>query len=299
MISPKVSLEQWFVLQAVIDEGGFAQAARVLHRSQSSVSYTITKLQEQLKCKLLQIEGRKAVLTEAGKALLRQSRHLLDSANELEQLAHSITRGWEPEIHLVVDTAFPTQTLIKVLKGFAPLSQGTRVQLREIVLSGVEDALQHGETDILITAFLPQGLLGDLLLEIEFIAVAHPDHPLHQLQRPITTLDLQQELQLIISDTSAIARRDVGWQEAEHRWTVTKLETAVETVSHGLGFAWLPHHLIAEHLARGELKALPLNEGVSYRAQFYLVKTHPNLIGPASRALCDLIQQHTAVNPVA
>ncbi|HCW95511.1 MAG TPA: LysR family transcriptional regulator, partial [Pseudomonas sp.] len=38
---PRVTLEQWRTLQAVIDSGGFAQAAEVLHRSQSSVSYTV------------------------------------------------------------------------------------------------------------------------------------------------------------------------------------------------------------------------------------------------------------------
>ena len=45
---PRVTLEQWRTLQAVIDSGGFAQAAEVLHRSQSSVSYTVARMQEQL-----------------------------------------------------------------------------------------------------------------------------------------------------------------------------------------------------------------------------------------------------------
>jgi len=77
MSSPRVSLEQWRVLQAVVDLGGFAQAAGYLHRSQSSVSYTVAKMQEQLGMPLLEIRGRKAVLTKTGDALLRQSRHLV------------------------------------------------------------------------------------------------------------------------------------------------------------------------------------------------------------------------------
>ena len=63
---PKTTLEQWRVLQAVIEHGSYAQAAEKLHRSQSSVSYALTRLQETLKLELLVIDGRKARLTEAG-----------------------------------------------------------------------------------------------------------------------------------------------------------------------------------------------------------------------------------------
>ena len=75
MKAPRVTLDQWRTLQAVVDHGGFAQAAEVLHRSQSSVSYTVARMQEQLGVPLLRIDGRKAVLTEAGDVLLRRSRH--------------------------------------------------------------------------------------------------------------------------------------------------------------------------------------------------------------------------------
>jgi len=60
--NPRVSLEQWRTLQAVIDCGGYAQAAVQLHRSQSSVSYAVKRLQQQLGISLMHIEGRKAVL---------------------------------------------------------------------------------------------------------------------------------------------------------------------------------------------------------------------------------------------
>lgn len=290
MAIPKVTLEQWRVLQAVVDNGGFAQAALALHRSQSSVSYAIQKLQEQLGTRLLHIVGRKAELTETGKVLLRQSRQLLDTANELEDMAQIMSSGWETEIQLVVDAAYPTRDLIDVLKQFEPLSQGTRVQLKEVVLSGAEEALLSGNADLVITAFLPQGYLGDLLTEIDFLAVAHPDHPLHHLQRELTTRDLQQALQVVTSDSGLIQQRDVGWQSAEHRWSVTKLETAVETISRGLGFAWLPVHMIEKQLQSGELKPLPLREGRRYQAQFYLVKSRPSQPGPATEKLAELFK---------
>lgn len=108
MKAPRVTLDQWRTLQAVVDHGGFAQAAEALHRSQSSVSYTVARMQEQLGVPLLRIDGRKAVLTEAGNVLLRRSRHLVKQASQLEDLAHHMEQGWEAEVRLVVDAAYPS-----------------------------------------------------------------------------------------------------------------------------------------------------------------------------------------------
>ena len=83
MNAPRVTLDQWRTLQAVVDYGGYAQAAEQLHRSQSSVSYAVSRLQDQLGVALLRVEGRKAQLTEAGEALLQRSRPLVQTAVEL------------------------------------------------------------------------------------------------------------------------------------------------------------------------------------------------------------------------
>lgn len=66
MALPRTTAEQWAVLAAVIDQGSYAHAAEVLHPSQSAVSYALSWLQESLGRELLQIEGRRAVLTRAG-----------------------------------------------------------------------------------------------------------------------------------------------------------------------------------------------------------------------------------------
>ena len=182
MKAPRVTLDQWRTLQAVVDQGGFAQAAEVLHRSQSSVSYAVARLQEQLGMPLLRIDGRKAVLTEAGNVLLRRSRQLINQASQLEDLAHHLEQGWEAEVRLVVDAAYPNARLVRALSAFIPQSRGCRVRLREEVLSGVEEVFLAGDADLAITGLNLQGYLGTQLLEVEFIAVAHPQHALHQLQ---------------------------------------------------------------------------------------------------------------------
>lgn len=295
MKAPRVTLDQWRTLQAVVDQGGYAQAAETLHRSQSSVSYAVARLQEQLGMQLLRIDGRKAVLTEAGSVLLRRSRQLVNQASQLEDLAQHLDQGWEAEVRLVVDAAYPNTRLIRALSAFIPQSRGCRVRLREEVLSGVEEVLLSGDADLAITGMNLQGYLGTELGEVEFIAVAHPQHALHQLQRTLSYEDLQSQLQVVIRDSGRLQPRDVGWLGAEQRWTVGSLSTAANFVSSGLGFAWLPSHLIEKELGQGLLKPLPLIVGGQRRPRFMLYTSKDKALGPASQILIELIKTYDAI----
>jgi len=294
MTYPRVSLDQWRTLQAVVEHGGFAQAATRLHRSQSAISYAIQRLQDNLGVPVLRLEGRRAVLTEAGEVVLRRARQLLRDAEALEALAFELKAGWEAEIRLVVDAAFPSEILMAALQAFAPHDRGTRVLIQEVVLSGAMDALREGTADLVISAGLPDSVLADELLEIEFLAVAHPEHALHQLSRALEFSDLQREMQIVIRDSGHYEVTDHGWLESERRWTVSSIDRAVSTVSRGLGFAWLPRHFLTAYFDTGQLKILPLVQGQSYRTHLYLSYAHPEHVGPATRLLTKRLQD--AVN---
>ncbi len=290
MKAPKVTLDQWRALQSVIDNGGFAQAAEQLHRSQSSVSYAVNRLQEQLGLKLLHIEGRKAVLSEAGKTLLQRSRQLLADASSIEQQAHHLQQGWESEIRLTTESAFPTRYLMNALKAFESLNNKTRIRLQEVVLSGAEDALLEGCADLVITPFIPQGFLGDELIQVNFVAVAHPEHPLHQLNRTLTSHDLYRETHVMVSDSGSKGI-DAGWLSDSRRWAVNSLESARKIISNGLGFGWLPEIEIESQLKDNTLKPLQLNEGGNHTAILYLVYADLNRVGPATKQLAEILKQ--------
>lgn len=291
---PRTTLEQWSVLQAIVDHGSYAKAAEALHRSQSSVSYMVARLQEQLGVELLAIEGRKARLTERGAVLLRRATELLADARRLEQLAGSLREGREAEVRLAADVVFPIQLLLDALARFAAIAPATRVQLKEVVLSGADDALLDQSADLVIGSRVPPGFLGDLLMEIEFVAVARPDHPLHQLGREITVDDLAHAQQIVIRDSGTVKPRDEGWLGAARRWTVTGIETSISLVAGGLGFAWLPCHLIDPYIEADALKPLPLREGQRRRAQLFLMYAQPELAGPATRELAQVLREAVA-----
>lgn len=287
---PRSTLEQWQVLQAIVECGGYAQAAEALHRSQSSVSYMVAKLQEQLGIELLEIDGRRARLTQNGATLLRKARELLDDAFQLEELAASLNEGWESELRFAVDSLFPSELLIQILQEFEPLARHTRVNLEETILSASDDVLREKRADVVIANYVPSGFLGDALLDIEFLAVAHPSHPLHGLGRDLNEDDLERHLHIVVRDGGVSATRDFGWLNTAQRWTVTSPATRTEMVCAGLGFAWMATHKIQNQLAAGTLKPLRLRVGQKRKLSLSLIIANAERPGPAACQLVCIIR---------
>lgn len=294
----RTSLEQWAVLAAVVDEGGYAQAAAALHRSQSAVSYAVGRLQEELNVPLLVIEGRKAVLTPHGQTLLQRARGLLRDMNTLELLARSLKQGWEAELQLVVDAAFPREHLLKIVAELQQLCPNTQMQLSDAVLSGAEEAIGDGLADVVVTAHVPSGYVGEFLVDVSFVAVARPGHALFEVGHDLSFEDLTRHVQVVVRDSGVKHPRDEGWLGAERRCTVSSMEASLATVKAGLAYAWLPEHVVAASLRDGTLKALPLSSGRERRVPLYLVLVHSEVAGPAARAAVECFQRHIPVMAV-
>lgn len=289
----KVSLEQWRALLAVVDAGGYAAAAEALDKSQSAVSYAIQKLETALDVRVFRLEGRRAVLTEAGEILYRRAQALVEEASRLETSAESLSRGVEAQLYVAVDAIFPMWLLLQCLDRFAVEFPETRVELLETVLSGTDETLLQHQVDLAITPRVPPGFIGDALMRARFIAVAHPDHPLHHLGRPVVFQDLRRHRQLVVRDSGS-RRMDAGWLGAEQRWTVSHLSTSIRAAAMGLGFAWYPQEKIRDELASGTLKPLQMQEGEERFADLYLVYAEADYAGPAARRLGAILAEASA-----
>ncbi len=292
---PRTTLEQWAVLATVIDRGGFAQAAHALNRSQSAVSYAVGRLQDSLGIALLTIRGRKAVLTAHGQTLLRRARPLLQELSTLEELGESLVRGWESQLKLVVDLAFPRERLLRIVAELGAACPHTQLQLADAVLSGDEEAITTRSADVVVTTRVPPEYLGDFLLDVPFIAVAHPDHALLRLQRPLAAADLAHHTQVVVRDSGQQDPRDEGWLGAERRFTVSSMEASLAMVTAGLAFAWLPEHLVAAALASGSARALPLATGAIRNVSLYLVLVHAPVAGPAAHEAAQSFARHAPI----
>jgi DNA-binding transcriptional LysR family regulator len=287
---PHISLEQWRALLAVVEAGGYAQAAGAVHKSQSAVTYAVQKIEAELGVKVFEIQGRKAVLTEPGKVLYRRARTLVEEALLLERSASAMAQDWTPEIRLAVDTVFPTWLLLESLEAFAQERPETRIELYETVLGGTEEALIDGRVDLAIGGVTPGGFYGDPLMRARFVAVASPKHPLHRLGRKLTFRDLRRHRQIVIRDSGAQRTRSGGWLGAEQRWTVSHKATSIRALCMGLGFAWFAEENIREELRSGALAPLPLKSGAERFAEMYLIFAQRDYADRDTQRLAEIIR---------
>lgn len=95
----RLSLDALAALDAIARRGSFAAAAaEELHRAPSAVSYVVQKREQDLGLLIFDRSGHRAKLTPEGTELLREGRHLLRAAGEIEERRQRLARGWESEL---------------------------------------------------------------------------------------------------------------------------------------------------------------------------------------------------------
>jgi DNA-binding transcriptional LysR family regulator len=255
------TIDEWEVLHAVVQLGGFAPAAEQLNRSQSTISYAITRLQERLGIKLLELRGRKAQLTELGRVLLADAEPHLAGFHQLEQRARSLASGGESEIRLSVDSIFPNDRLFAALSEFSRRFPYVRPKLRQATFLSADSELSAQNAHLCVAALASREYYVKPILGIRMLAVARLGHPLHSLLQPLSRIDLIQHTVVTIEGVaSGVVLRQPS-SPAQRFLSVTTIEAAIAAVRSGLCFGWLPIYHIQPCLDSGELLPLRLPVG--------------------------------------
>lgn len=289
---PHTSIEQWSVLRVIVETGSFAQAAEQLHRSQSSVSYNVARLQERLGVKLLQMDGRKAQLTETGRTLLADAAPLVDDLMRLEERARFLASGTEAQVRLLADSVFPKRLLFGALASFDANYPHVQVELRETVRQVAPDPFK-APFDLAISVWTLERPGTQRLLDVKLTAVAQVHHPL--LLRPsLTQATLARHRVVSIGDERPDAALAGAALSQGSVWHVNTVEAAIEAVTSGLCYGWLPHHLIEDELASGRLVELPLGPRAQRLIPLALSYADEDRAGPATRALAAMLLEQSA-----
>jgi DNA-binding transcriptional LysR family regulator len=202
----RLTLEALEVIDAIEHKGSFAGAAAVLNKVPSAISYTVQKLEQDLSVTLFQKEGRRAVLTSAGRHLAEQGRLLLTAADELVAGTQQVATGWEPRLRIAVDTLVPIEEVLPHLAALHEEQSTIEVSLVTEVLAGTWEALIENRVDLVIggvgEAPRHQGVRCERWREYKHVFVAAPDHPLCSEHQPISTETAERYRGIIIPDSS-------------------------------------------------------------------------------------------------
>ncbi|HAT31164.1 MAG TPA: LysR family transcriptional regulator [Janthinobacterium sp.] len=282
------SLDQLRVFVTVIDAGGFAHAARQLHRTQSVISYTIANLEEQLNVVLLDRGKRKPTLTEAGKALLVDARAVSLKVDGMRARAKALAGGLEAEVSLAVDVMFPTCVLVRILEAFQLAYPSVALRLRIEALGAVAQLVIGRVCHIGISGWMlatPDVIERLALGHIRMVPVAAPGHALAQLEGTIPTSVAREHTQLVLTDRSHLTEGQDFGVLALRNWRLGDLGSKHALLRAGLGWGNMPEAMVREDVAAGRLRRLAMGDGEVMHYPIHLIHRGDEELGQAGKWL--------------
>lgn len=287
------------MLQAIVEHGSFAAAAKAVHRVPSAVSYAVRQLEQQLGVDVFDRSGHRATLTPAGQQVLAGAQSVLREARRLEHTVTELRGGWEPDLHVVVDGVLPMAAVGHVLQKFVAEGLPTRVQVHVEYQEGVPARFHRTDADLMaIIDFEAHGRMeGAPLPPLEMVLVAHPEHPLVGAG-PVAKEQLRGQVELVVKDSSPdfADQPRASYFESAHAVRFGDFHSKRLAVLAGVGFGWMPLHLVAQDLVQGALAEVPFVDGSRWTYHPHLVARADGSLGRAGRRfrslwLAELVQK--------
>ena len=249
------------VFQRVIDEGGFAAAARALDMSPAVVTRLVADLEGHLGARLLHRTTRRLSLSDAGETYLSRVRAILQDIDEAHDIASAHTQDLSGMLHIMTQPVLATHVLAPLLAGFAQCYP-------KIVLDiNVESFKEPPIEDYDITLFPADSSFdGDVIarkiLSTQIILVASPAY-LKRRGTPITPHDLaghdclRQTQRGIRPRTMHLMHAEdptlqIDYEANTVLWA-NHIDTLLRAASDGMGITSTSVELVAAQLATGEL----------------------------------------------
>jgi DNA-binding transcriptional LysR family regulator len=298
-----LSLFRLRVFVAVVDEGGYAAAARVLDVAQPTVAFHVQALERLYATRLLQFHDRRVVLTPAGEAVLRGARVMLQDAHNLERLVREVRDGAVGHLTLGASMALELPSFFTcILAPFRAAWPRVGLSIHFGHSIGLAERVADRTLDLayVLSWHFPSGVHHEPLHEAEFVYMVAAHHPLARAERvtprqiaeagiiaaPIDSLEWANYDRLLrasgVSDPR-IAAEIEGFQPrvlaAQAGWGVLGMFVPP--------FAGQP---LAPPLG---LKQLHL-DGPPARAEFSLVSADERLWTPVVASFADWLRQATA-----
>jgi DNA-binding transcriptional LysR family regulator len=284
------------VFTRVVDEGGFAAAARVLDMSPPVVTRLVADLEDHLGTRLLQRTTRRVSLTEAGQLYVNRVRSILQDIDEAHEVTSLSTNELSGVLRLHATPVLATHMLAPQVAEFRRLHPG-------IVLDVTVDATMTPpieDFDITLMA-VDSSYDGDVvarkLIESDVILVASPAYlkrhgtpkepdelKLHQTLRIKVPLGRIQCTRLWKPD----APRRVVEVETQAVLQANHFDTLLRAALDGVGIVPASVDLVAAHLARGELVRV-LSPWIVGRLAIYAAMPSRKYVPQRSKVLLDFL----------
>ncbi|MDD9876316.1 MAG: LysR substrate-binding domain-containing protein [Magnetovibrio sp.] len=269
-MTPNLDTDLLRTFVTVADEKGFTRAAETLGRTQSAISMQVKRLEELLRVRLFDREGRRVRLTHEGEALMGYARRMLKLNDE------AVTHFLEPELVGPVRVGSPDDyacyLLPQVLSAFANTHPGIRVEVTCDNSTDLEPMVRSGELDLALLSRSPQAPGGELIRTERLLWITSPTHAIHE-EDPVPLAMYPEGCICRWHAINALEGAGRSWRPAYASRSTTAIQGAVlggfavsiveeSTIPAGVrvlseadGYPRLPDVEVALHRAPGEISA--------------------------------------------
>ncbi len=253
----KLTLESLELIDAIDRRGSFSAAGEELHKVPSTISYTVAKIEEDLKVSLFRRNGPRIEITEAGRELLREGRLLLQAAADLECRVQRVASGWESSLQLALDGLIPTETLAPAIAAFHEAADATRLRVVEEAITGTWESLLDVRSDLALAVGpgpAGGGYLAREVAQVEFRFCVAPFHPLARAAEPLSEAQVRAHRAVAVADSARrLPVRSAGLLSGQRTITVPNLRAKLRLQAEGVGVGYLPAMCVEGLLDAGVL----------------------------------------------
>ena len=260
-----MNLAELAAFVAVVDYGGFSQAAEQLHLSQPAISKRIALLEAQLETRLFDRIGRQVLLTEAGRVLLPRARRLLAEAEAARRALQDMGDAIAGRLSLATSHHIGLHRLPGPLRRYSELHPEVTLDLRFMDSERAWSEVLQGQVELALTTLGPATppLVATPIWDDPLLVVVAPEHPLAR-KRKLRVEDVAAH-PAVLPDSNTFTHRFVAdafarrGQTLQLRMTSNYMETIKMLASVGLAWTVLPNTMLDAQLKVLRIEGLQLS----------------------------------------
>jgi DNA-binding transcriptional LysR family regulator len=290
-----MDLSQLEVFVSVARERRFSRAAEKLYRTQSAVSQTIRKLEEEIGEPLFDRSSREGVLTDAGRVLQEYAEKLLNLREDAQEALVELRELQKGKL-VIAANEFTALYLLPVLAIFRRIHPMIKITVRRSLGSHIPDDILKHNVEFGVLSYDPEEpqLKSAVVYLDELAFVVPPSHPLASAHE-VSIRQLGAES--FVAHIVASPYRDKVIEAFRRHKTPLHMDVELPTlqaikrfVAMGNGVALVPEISVENELGRGELVRIPVRD-LHFQRKLRLVYRHESTLSHAGRAFLKVAEQ--------
>lgn len=255
------------VVREIDRQGSLTGAADALCLTQSAISHTVKKLEQNLGIEIWRREGRSLKLTQAGQYLLAVANRVLPQLDYAQERLRQYAQGECGALRIGMECHPCYQWLLKLVSPFLSAWPDVDVDVKQKFQFGGIGALFGYEIDLLVTPdpLYKPGLRFEPVFDYEQVLVVSGKHPLAK-EKYVVPEQLRTEV--LITYPVTIERLDIynqfllpaGISPKRHK-PIETTDIMLQMVASDRGVAALPRWLVEEYASK--LDVVPVQLGKS------------------------------------